>query len=192
MNYEDTTPSSLLTQCRNNSNEAWEKLHTLYGRLVWHWCSRAGISHADCDEVYQEIFLSVMRSFHTFRKEKPEQKFRKWLKAVAASRIADFFRKNGKKLPTQEISEALIPARETEASLSEDEETETSLLYEQLMKILRKDFSERDIQVFIRLVTGQCVSSHDVGEEFGLSDAAVRQIKYRIKKKIAEEFEDVL
>lgn len=93
MNYSDTTPYSLLIQCQKNTKESWEKLDFLYGKLICHWCRSAGLTEMDCDEVYQEIFLSVMRNFHTFHKDRPDQKFRKWLKSVAVSRITDFYRR---------------------------------------------------------------------------------------------------
>lgn len=69
---------------------------------------------------------------------------------------------------------------------------ESSLLYQQLMKLLRQDFSERDIEVFKRLVTAVGMSSREIGEEFGITDTMVRQIKFRIKKRIQEEFSEVL
>ncbi|MBE6426450.1 MAG: sigma-70 family RNA polymerase sigma factor [Thermoguttaceae bacterium] len=189
MNYDSPTPTSLLVQCRENIQGSWDTLNQLYGRLVWHWCSSVGLSDADCDEIYQEVFLSVVRHIHTFRKEKPEQKFRCWLRSITRSRIADFHKK---KQQTPVAIGELENHIQNEISFPDDEEQETTLLYHQLMKILQKDFTERDILVFKRLATAEGITSEAIGEEFGLTASAVRQIKYRIKKRIQEEFSDLL
>ncbi|MBE6428917.1 MAG: sigma-70 family RNA polymerase sigma factor [Planctomycetaceae bacterium] len=191
MNYDSSTPSSLLVQCRKNAKGSWETLSTLYGKLIWHWCRTAGLSETDCDEVYQEVFLSVIRHIHSFHKNKPGQKFRGWLKSITTSRISDFYRKQKK------VSQLIGEIRyhhplEREIILPDDEVTEKTLLYRQLMKILRKDFSERDIEVFKRVRTSTGLTSREIGEEFGLTAATVRQIVYRIQKQIREEFGDVL
>ena len=189
MNYDSPTPTSLLVQCRANNQESWDTLSLLYSRLIWHWCASAGFSDADCHDISQEVFLSVARNIDSFRKEKPEQKFRYWLKSITRSRISDF-RKKKQRTPIA-VGE-FEDYQQNEVEIPDDEATETMLIYCQLMKILEKHFSERDIQVFKRLSTSEGVTSASIGEEFGITATAVRQIKYRIKKRILEEYEDVL
>ena len=57
-----------MERARLKEAEAWDKLVTLYGPLVYRWCRRWGLQPKDAENVGQEVFLRVFQGLAAFRR----------------------------------------------------------------------------------------------------------------------------
>src|SRR5262249_14847420 len=73
---------TLLQRARARQPAAWERLVALYAPLVLHWCRRAGLGDADAADVFQEVFRSVSEHLNEFRRDRPGDTFRGWLRTI--------------------------------------------------------------------------------------------------------------
>ena len=185
------TPSSLLTQCKQNQAEGWQKMHMLFGRLILYWCKNAGLSGEDRNDVYQDVMLTLVQSIHSFQKNSPNDKFRKWLRSITRTRIVDFYRKKQaephyiehlSRFETQDLPEAENP---------EEEKIENEILFQQIFELLKKNFSPQTMEAF-RLMCYRGATSEEVAKILGMTPTAVRAAKKRVLDQIRKQFGDLL
>jgi RNA polymerase sigma-70 factor (ECF subfamily) len=81
--------AGLLARCRKGEPEAWDALFDLhYGpasRFVFQLAS--DFTREDVEEVCQEVFLTVIKSLHTFQ---GNSQFQTWLFRIAANKARDY------------------------------------------------------------------------------------------------------
>ncbi len=61
--------AALVQACLDGDELAWKELVEKYGRLVYSIPRRYGLSAADADDVFQNVFTIVLRSLHTLRNQ---------------------------------------------------------------------------------------------------------------------------
>jgi RNA polymerase sigma factor (sigma-70 family) len=59
----------LIQSCRRGDQAAWDELVDRYGRLVYSIPRRYGLSESDADDVFQSVFLILLRKLDTVRDE---------------------------------------------------------------------------------------------------------------------------
>src|SRR6476620_2449763 len=74
------TPLSLLARARANDQDAWARLASLYRPLVAFWCRRAHCPAEEVEDVTQEVFAAAAAGLATFRRDRPGDSFRGWLR----------------------------------------------------------------------------------------------------------------
>jgi RNA polymerase sigma-70 factor (ECF subfamily) len=81
--------AELLARCRRGEAEAWDELFDLHyaaaGRFIFQLSP--DFSSEDCEEICQEVFLSVIKNLDAF---KGESRFQTWLFRIAANRARDY------------------------------------------------------------------------------------------------------
>ncbi len=86
------TRPSLLARVREWSDAAsWNEFHRLYRKLIYGLARRSGLSHADAEDVTQDVFKRVAETIHTFESDPNRGTFRGWLMNLTRWRIADKF-----------------------------------------------------------------------------------------------------
>ncbi len=91
----------LVRACLDGEEAAWKELVERYSRLVYSIPLRYGLSPADADDVFQNVFLIVHRRLHTL---KQQDLLAPWLITVTHREA----KRLGKKLPTlAELDETL-------------------------------------------------------------------------------------
>src|SRR5262249_22176089 len=90
------TSRSLLERVKADDAAAWDGLVTLYGPLGFRWCRRWDLQDEDTADIFQEVFQAVATHIASFRKEKPGDTFRGWLRTITRNKIHDFFRRHGR------------------------------------------------------------------------------------------------
>lgn len=84
------TRPSLLRRVRSwEDSTSWEEFHRLYRKLVYGLARRSGLSHADAEDVAQDVFKRVAETIHAFESDHERGKFRGWLMNLTRWRIAD-------------------------------------------------------------------------------------------------------
>lgn len=88
------TRPTLLYRVRDQSDGAsWEEFHRLYRRLIHGRARRAGLSHADAEEVAQDVFKRVAETIKDFHYSPDRGSFRGWLMQLTHWRITDKFQR---------------------------------------------------------------------------------------------------
>src|SRR5947209_20383601 len=92
------TSRSLLGRVQADEPEAWERFVGLYAPLVFHWCRGRGLQGSDAADVFQEVFRAVAAHVARFRKDRPGDTFRGWLRRITQNKLRDHFRKRSREV----------------------------------------------------------------------------------------------
>jgi RNA polymerase sigma-70 factor (ECF subfamily) len=174
--------------------DAWERLVHLYAPLVLSWCRRSGLQEQDSADVFQDVFEAVVRHVGTFRKERPGDTFRGWLRRITQNKLRDHFRRRRREpggVGGSVARERLAPLSDSpapeDAGPSEDEERG---LFARGLALIRADFEERTWAAFWRTaVEGR--AAKDVAAELSMTPGAVRVAKSRVLHRLREELGDL-
>jgi RNA polymerase sigma-70 factor (ECF subfamily) len=172
--------------------EAWQRLTRLYGRLVDFWLRQAKLQPADARDVFQEVFKAVAEGIGNFRKDRPGDRFRGWLRIVVRNKVADHVRRQGAQPAAAGGSEAYRQFQEIEGrdARTEDREELDALQQFRLraLELIQGEFEERTWQAFWR-VTAEGQAAKDVAQDLGVTASAVRLAKSRVLRRLREEME---
>jgi RNA polymerase sigma-70 factor (ECF subfamily) len=189
-----TTPLSLLERARARDEVAWYRLMALYRPLVLYWCARKRVAAADCEDVTQEVFAATARALAHFRRDRPGDTFRGWLRAVTSNQILLYFRRRQGQPLAEGGSEALQRLQDLPDPLTDPvpgEEAEMSRLYQQALEQVRCEFEDSSWRAFWLTAIENREPASVVGE-LGMTTAAIRQAKSRILRRIKQELGDIL
>jgi RNA polymerase sigma-70 factor (ECF subfamily) len=196
LNGESGTSTSLLRRAATRQPDAWDKLVSLYGPLVYRWCRRWGLQAKDAENVGQEVFLRVLQGLPAFRRDRPGDSFRGWLRRIARNCCLD--QVHHQKTVAQPIggSDALdrMAAIAEGGGNEEPSATEcedTAVLYDQAMRLIRSEFSERDWMIFRRLVVGGETPSA-IAVDLKITANVVYLTKSRVLHRLREEFAELI
>lgn len=185
------TSLTLLDRIRANDQSAWVRLVDLYGPLVYAWCRQAGLKEDDRADVFQEVFLAVSRHGARFRKEKPGDSFRGWLRIITRNKINDQFRRGqgqpdaaGGSAARERLLQVPGPAEEESAKGADE-------LWHRALEQIRRHFDDRTWQAFW-CVTVEGRTSTEAAAALGLTANAVRKAKVRVLQRLRQEFGDLL
>ena len=191
-----TRPSLLFRVRQWNDSASWEEFHRLYRRLIYGRARRAGLSHADAEDVAQDVFKRVAETIRDFDTNPERGSFRGWLMKLTHWRIADKF-KSRQKFPA--------PTRETQHSTSDPntlvehvpapagEEDEWDREWQQHLLAAASERLARQVkplhfQVFDLYVL-QSWPLLRVTKELRVSPASVYVIGHRLKQRLKAEVE---
>src|SRR5262249_61961873 len=90
------TSLTLLDRARANDVDAWARLVTLYTPLVRYWCLAGGLQSTDVDDVVQEVCRAALSGLANFRRDRPGDTFRGWLRTITLTALALHFRRRGR------------------------------------------------------------------------------------------------
>lgn len=188
------TSLSLLERARNREPFAWEHLVRLYTELVYKWCRQWGLRQDAAEVVGQEVFISVFRSLGSFRKEKPGDTFRGWLRRITARKRADYIEwiKNQPVAVGGDDAHSFLQEI-PDHSISDDSDapTETQYLYLRAVELIQGACNATDFMAFMQ-VTAHERKAKDVAAELGISENSVFLAKSRILKRAKEHFGELL
>jgi RNA polymerase sigma-70 factor (ECF subfamily) len=195
MNDSQATSLTLLQRAQARQPAAWERLVDLYAPLVLHWCRRSGLVAADAADVFQEVFRSVAEHLSEFRRDRPGDSFRGWLRMITRNKVLDHFRRQQRQPAASGGSDAQRLLLEVpDAGSEESDPTENDLLTRQLhqaLELIRPEVEERTWTSFW-MVQMDNREPRDVAAELGMTAAAVRKARYRVLERLREELGDVL
>jgi len=190
------TSRSMLQRARNRESEAWEELVEIYTPLVYFWCRRVVVPEQDIPDLVQDVFRAVIANIASFRKQKPSDTFRGWLRTITRSKISDYYRRQGRSPPAcggtdnrhrlEQIPEADDLGNDMDAA---EESAEQSIIFQGLEGI-REQFQPKTWEAFWRVVIDQ-KSVADVAQELGMRPGTVRVAKCRVLQRLRQQLGDV-
>jgi RNA polymerase sigma-70 factor (ECF subfamily) len=188
------TSLTLLRRAVGRDPDAWQRLVHLYRPLVLSWCLRGGVRYDDADDVAQEVFRVAAVRLPEFRRDRPGDTFRGWLRAVTRNLVIAHYRKAKHRPAAAGGSEAQFQLNEVPAPAEigdDDPAEELSALYRRALELVRAEFEERTWQMFW-LVVVESRAPGDVAVEMKVTAGAVRLAKFRVLRRLKEEVGDVI
>jgi RNA polymerase sigma-70 factor (ECF subfamily) len=186
------TSLTLLARVRARDEEAWRRLAQLYGPLVECWCGHKGVRGQDADDVRQEVFQAVAAGLDGFRRDRPGDTFRGWLRVITRNKLLDHFRRQQSQPAAQGGTDAQRQLQQlAENDLPEDTAAELGGLYHRALELVRSEFEERTWQAFWRTAIDN-QPSDAVAAELGVTQAAVRKARSRILRRLREEVGELI
>ncbi len=186
---DEATSLTLIDRVQRSDPQAWTRFVQLYAPLIFHWCTRRGLSPADATDLGQEVFLKVASSIGTFKKDQPSDSLRAWLRVITQRKIVDYIRKRNRQLPTvRMVAEAELAQSDEPLSAFELDE-EQQILYRRAIELLERDFTEVTIKAFmLSIVDG--LPAATVAEKLGITLNAVYIAKSRVLAKLRADLVD--
>ena len=186
------TSVSLLHRARANDPDAWRRLVFLYRPLVLFWAGRDGLAGADAEDVAQDVFRAAAGGLAGFRRDRPGDTFRGWLRVIARRRVLAHQAAAARQPRAAGGSVALrrlqaVPAADDPA---DDPPAEVGALYRRAVELVKGEFEDRTWQMFWR-VTADGSRPAEVATELGVTPAAVRQARSRVLRRLKEEVGDL-
>jgi len=192
----NSTSISLFRRVRRLEVDAWERLTSLYGPIVYSWSRRAGLQDNDAADLVQDVFWQVFQGIAEFRGgDGNGGSFRGWLWTISRNQIRLNFRKRRQNPQAIGGTDAQIRfAGHVDALQELDEhEPDTAItdrrLLHRTLELIKGDFNEVTWQAFSRV----CLQEHavrDVADELGLTENSVRQAKFRVLRRLREEMQE--
>jgi RNA polymerase sigma-70 factor (ECF subfamily) len=192
MNAGRLTSQSLLDRARHHDEPSWQRLITLYGPLVEHWCRRGGARREDASDLAQEVFLAVSQGLERFERRGPGS-FRAWVRGITRHKLLDYNRRAERQAPAAGGSTALERLHEIPDPQpgSDEDADEMSALYRRALNLIRGEFEERTWQAFwLTAVEGR--EAPAAAAELGMSPVAVRIAKSRVLARLRDEAQELI
>jgi RNA polymerase sigma-70 factor (ECF subfamily) len=191
-----STSLSLLERVKTRDGRAWQRLVDVYAPLVYRWCRRTGVGADEAPDVVQEVFLAVATHIGDFRRDRPGDSFRGWLRTITCNKIHDHIRRQKNEPRARGGSSAderlcRIPDRVPLIPDADPHSTDEAALAQRVVELVRPEVEDRTWRAFWRLaVDGQ--PGPDVAAELGMSLRAIYQAKYRVLQRVRQEMGDLL
>ncbi|MBI4622049.1 MAG: sigma-70 family RNA polymerase sigma factor [Verrucomicrobia bacterium] len=189
-----TRPSLLGRLQRWDDAASWEEFHRLYRKLIYGLARHSGLSHAEAEDVTQEVLKRVAETIHEFESNPERGSFRGWLMQLTRWRIADTFRRRPKGEVHRQRQHDETGGRTStiervpdgaDADTVWDEEWRRHLLDAACQRIARR-VKPRHYQVF-ELYVCQQWPVLQVARELQINPAAVYLIGHRLTKQLKTE-----
>ncbi len=184
------TSLSLLERAKGSDQQAWERLVTLYGPLIYHWCLKAHLQPADAEDIGQKVFEAVFRKLREFHRDRPGDTFRGWLHRITQNKIYDFHRQSAHRHRTGGFH--CLPLATPDVGPSNDDQLrEDSILLYQALEMVQGEFSDKAWNAFQGVcIQGQAIA--DVAAEMNITPNAVSLAIGRVITRLRSEFFDLL
>ena len=192
---QQATSKTLLQRLRANDSEAWRVMVQLYTPLVRHWATRGGVRGVDVEDVIQEVLQAAATHMQNFRRDKPGDSFRGWLRGITRNMVLQHFRRSGRNPRGSGGTSALVHLQEVEDAVSPEEDTdpveELDGLRRRALELVRSEFEERTWRAFwMTVVEGRAPA--DIAAEMGVTPTAIRMAKSRVLRRLKETFGDLI
>lgn len=194
-----STSRTLLRDLWNpeNNEEAWGRFLVRYGPLIYGWCRRSGLQHADAEDVRATVLAKLAQALRDFEYD-PAQRFRGWLKTVVDNAVRSFWRQRlrqpgGRGSGDTDVHKALEqtsdPAdvdglvQELDGLLEKDLE----LAYQAVARVQERVMTHTWQAYWLTAIEEQ--SAGEVAAKLGMTTAAVYVAKNRIANMLRAEGE---
>ena len=145
----------------------------------------------------QEVFAAAARGLDGFRRDRPGDTFRGWLRGIARNQALVHFRRNrdepraeGGSVALHRLRERPDPAGPSDAE-EPDEVAEVGQLYLRALDQVRGGFEDRTWwRLWPSAVEGRAPA--ELEAETGMSSTAIRQAKSRVLRRLKAELGELL
>lgn len=164
---------------------AWEDFDRQYREWLLRFFRRRNVPFPDAEDLVQRVLANLAKSLPQFTYDPSRGRFRDYLFRCARNAIAEWANcpgRNGNGLINLGAIGGVAADGFDPAEAQAWEEEWISHHYRLALETLRSMASERDIRILERSVAGASVP--DLAREFGMEEAAVSKVRYRIREKM--------
>jgi RNA polymerase sigma-70 factor (ECF subfamily) len=182
------TSQSLLERARTDEAEAWDRLVALYAPVVYRWCRRWDLPEQEVADVFQDVFGAVAAHLGEFRRDRPGDTFRGWLRTITQNKVRDHYRRLGREPAAAGGTEANLRfdrLPDTHANDNSDDQIDGGLVAS-VLESVRAEFEDRTWRAFW-LTAVEDRTPGEVAPELGMTPGAVRVAKSRVLRRLREE-----
>lgn len=192
------TRPTLLFRLRDwDDRPSWEEFYRMYRRLVYGLATRSGLTHAEAEDVVQDVFRHVAEKIAEFESRPQRGAFRRWLMNQTRWRIADRFRE---RLRSSAVLGA--PTDANGASTQPDIELLAAPGAGQLESLWESEWQHHVLQTALERLARRVPAKHfqafdlcsrqgwtprKVADELGLTLATVYMYNHRLTKQLRAE-----
>ncbi len=192
MKLDDTTHLTLLLRLRDRSDQlSWDEFHERYGELLYRYARGRGASHADAEDIVQEVEMALFKAMEGFEYDVRRGRFRGYLRSAVVHALGRQASKHAREHAAFDPAAMDYAAAVREASCDAQWEREWRL--HRLRWALRSvagEFEEKTLQAFEAHALGG-LSVDDTAEKLELSKASVYQAKSRVIKRLKERLDSL-
>ncbi len=184
--FAQTTCAKLLARVSEGSDPvAWREFCDRYGEVIRGFARRRGVQDADCDDVVQDVLISLTAAMPGFIYDPVKGKFRSYLKTAVLRSIFKKFRQKNVAVGIEAIDD-LTQSAAADPEIDDFWEAEWRQHHVRLaMRTLAAEFNSSDQAAFqAYVVDGQDAAA--VAQRLGVSVAAVYQAKSRMIRRLTE------
>lgn len=190
--FDESTSPTLLDRIRASDSGAWRRFVELYGPTIFGWARRAALQPHDAADVTQEVFRAVAGSITRFRRDRPTDSFRAWLRTITANKVSDLFRRRPNHLVgSSDVDDLLAQIPDAEEGTSGQASQAATDLAHRALELIRTEFEPTTWQAFLEcVVDGR--TPQETACRLGLTVAAVYKAKSRVLIRLRREFDGLL
>ncbi len=180
----------LVEKLKRADKEAFNQLLLLYGNRVLNTCYKFLLNKEDAEDVYQETFIEVFKSIHSF---KGKSKLSTWIYRIAVTKSLDELKKRnrkkrisaiGKLVHLEEVIHLLGGGTMPDKTINEKEKNN------ELNKALNTLPDNQRVAFTLSKIEGY--SNPEIAEIMNTTTIAVESLVYRAKKKLRHELTEIL
>ena len=183
----DTTRLTLLLRLRDRSDQvSWDEFHDRYGELLYRYARGRGVSHADAEDIVQEVEMYLFKAMDGFEYDARKGRFRSYLRAAVVHAIGRRATKHARERAGLDPATLDCAAAVKEATSDAQWEREWRLhRLRWALRSVTNEFEETTINAFqLHALAGFSVD--ETADKLGLSKASVYQAKSRVLKRVKE------
>jgi RNA polymerase sigma-70 factor (ECF subfamily) len=187
MSHADTTHLTFLLRLRDRADKlSWHEFHEQYGQLLYRYARARGASHADAEDIVQEIELYLFKALAGFEYDAGRGRFRAYLRSAVVHAMA--------RRASKQAREPVGLDPQTFDRLSAQNDASTDARWEREWQLHRLRWAMRSIAQTFEPTTLKAFEMHvlagrtvtETADTLGLSKASVYQAKSRILKCLRE------
>ena len=188
MNAADSTHLTFLLRLRDRADRlSWQEFHDRYGQLLYRYARSRGATHADAEDIVQEVEMYLFKAIGDFEYDARKGRFRTYLRTAVVHAMA----RRANKQAGQPV--ALDP--QTLDYITSQKEASADARWEREWQFHRLRWAMRTIAAEFEPITLKAFELHvlagwpvpETAEELGLSKASVYQARSRVLKRLKEQ-----
>lgn len=187
-----TTRLSFLLRLRDRADTlTWQQFHERYGELLYRYARSRGASHADAEDIVQEVELGLFKALDGFEYDARKGRFRAYLRAAVVHAM--------KRRAQREQREPAALDPQNLDYLSSQHEAEADAEWEREWQLHRLRWALRAVAAQFEPLTLKAFELHVLGgmgveqtaTQLGLSKASVYQARHRVLKAVRQRLAEL-
>ncbi len=180
-----TTHVSLLARLSDRTDmAAWREFSDRYGELIRTVGRRRGLQAADCDDLVQDVLVSLCKAIESFEYAPEKGRFRAYLKTITLHAITRILRQRSATAALGTLEPLVDPGSGDAAHDGVWEEEWRAHHVRRAMQIIAVEFAAPELRAFQRYAVDGA-DAQSVAEALNLSVNQVYKAKSRILKRLA-------
>lgn len=186
-----TRASLLLRLKKQGDDQSWREFYGIYGRMIFGYALRYRLSHAEAEDIVQDVCIKMFRQILSFDYCPDQGHFRGWLKTVTKHAVIDFIRRKSRRSGHMdqytEHMEILNTEKVDESDLIWQHEWEKAVFNAALLRVYSRIGTQCRDAFHLFVIEG--IPANEVAERLSIKANAIYACKHRILRMIREEVE---